>query len=62
VAIVKLADRVYNLRCAPESWGEEKIEGYKKEGQIIYDELHFANEYLADKLKKRIEKYSSDKR
>ena len=61
VAIVKLADRVYNLRCAPESWSKEKIEGYKKEGQFIYDELYLNNEYLANKLKDRIEKYSSAK-
>lgn len=57
VAIVKLADRTYNLRCAPKGWSKEKIEGYKKEGQVIYNELHLANEYLSNKLKERINNY-----
>ena len=57
VAIVKLADRIYNLRCAPSGWSKEKQEGYVKEGKLIYDELGFANEYLANKLLYRITHY-----
>ena len=57
VAIVKLADRVYNLRCVPKSWSNEKVESYKQEGKVIYEELHLANKYLAEKLNYRINKY-----
>ena len=57
VAIVKLADRVYNLRCVPKSWSSEKVEGYKQEGKVIYEELHLANKYLAEKLNYRINNY-----
>lgn len=57
VAIVKLADRVYNLRCAPKGWSKEKQIGYQKEGKLIYDELGFANEYLSNKLLDRINHY-----
>lgn len=57
VAIVKLADRVYNLRCAPKGWSKEKREGYVKEGSLIHSELGYANTYLADKLLNRIDHY-----
>lgn len=57
VAIVKLADRVYNMRCAPFGWSKDKQEGYLKEAKLIYDELSNNNEYLANKLLNRINNY-----
>ena len=57
VAIVKLADRVYNIRCAPKGWSKEKKEGYLNEAKVIYKELSFANKYLANKLLTRINHY-----
>ena len=57
VAIVKLADRVYNLRCAPKGWSKEKQIAYVEEGKVIYDELGFANKYLSNKLLERINNY-----
>ena len=57
VAIVKLADRVYNLRCVPKGWSKEKQIAYVEEGKVIYDELGFANKYLSNKLLERINNY-----
>ncbi|KAK8846467.1 hypothetical protein M9Y10_020490 [Tritrichomonas musculus] len=39
VAIVKLSDRMFNLRDKVPSWSPEKIKSYQKEGQLICDAL-----------------------
>lgn len=57
VAIVKLADRIYNLRCIPKNWDKKKQISYMEEAKFILNELRFANEYLADKLSYRIDHY-----
>ena len=57
VAIVKLADRVFNMRCAPASWNDEKLQKYLDEAQMICDELGSANKYLKEKLDNRMNSY-----
>lgn len=54
---VKLADRITNLQRPPHFWKEEKIKKYKKEAQIILEELRGGNEYLENRLKEKIETY-----
>ncbi|MDR1170351.1 MAG: hypothetical protein LBK97_05910 [Prevotellaceae bacterium] len=39
------------------SWTQEKINQYREEAQIIYDELKNGNAYLAERLKSEISKY-----
>lgn len=55
---VKLADRITNLQRPPHFWKAEKIKKYKEEAQIILDELRGGNEYLENRLKKKIETYN----
>ena len=59
VAIVKLADRLYNIRCRVPSWSEEKTLKYKKEAQLICDELGYACEPLKCDLQEYIENYEN---
>ena len=54
---VKLADRITNLQPPPSHWNKEKRIKYKKEAQVILDELKGGNEYLAKRLEAKIEKY-----
>jgi len=60
VAIVKLADRAFNMRCAPKSWDQNHCESYLKDAKIILEELGYSNKYLKSKLSGRIEKYNKD--
>ena len=55
--IVKLADRLFNLKDIPSQWSENKVESYKEEAKLILKELGFANEYMARRMKDKIEKY-----
>lgn len=57
VAIVKLSDRIFNLKDVPLKWDEAKVNQYKSQAQLILDELGSANEYLANRLKEKIENY-----
>ena len=57
VAIVKLADRLFNLKDVPLQWDEEKIYLYREEAKLILKELGFANEYMANRLKDKIGTY-----
>ena len=57
VCIVKLADRLFNLKDIPLQWSENKVESYKEEAKLILKELGFANEYMAKRMKDKIEKY-----
>ena len=54
---VKMADRISNLRTPPSHWSREKATAYQAEAQMIYDSLHEANDYLADRLAEKIENY-----
>lgn len=59
VAIVKMADRLYNMRGrVPEPiWTREKQEHYKIEGQLICDELGYACANLKEALQIAINEY-----
>jgi len=56
--MVKLADRICNLKTPPFFWNKEKIITYKAEAEIIYSELKAANKYLADRLLDKINAYN----
>jgi guanosine-3',5'-bis(diphosphate) 3'-pyrophosphohydrolase len=56
---VKLADRITNLQRPPNFWTAEKIKKYKEEALIILEELRGGNEYLEDRLKKKIQEYNN---
>ena len=58
VAIVKLADRVFNMRSKPACWDKSQCERYYNDAKKIFYELGYANEYLKQKLKERIEWYN----
>lgn len=55
--IVKMADRITNLQKPPDNWTNEKKKKYQKEAQMIYEKLHTANEYIADRFLKKINEY-----
>ena len=55
--MVKLCDRITNLQPPPHHWDKEKIARYKKEAILILNELGSVNNFLADRLKSKIEKY-----
>ena len=55
--IVKLADRIVNLRQPPAEWDSEKISEYAKEADKIHGHLNSANPALAARLNDRIENY-----
>ena len=57
VAIVKLADRLFNLKDVPAQWDEEKIYSYREEAKLILEELGFANEFMANRLNNKIGSY-----
>lgn len=54
---VKLADRITNLQVPPEHWNIEKITAYQKQAVQIYDSLKGGNEYLENRLCKKISDY-----
>ncbi len=55
IAIVKLADRTFNLRCFVPKWSDEKKVAYVEEAKIILKELGYASSYLSNKLQERID-------
>lgn len=57
VAIVKLADRTFNMRCTPICWDNAQCTMYLTDAKKILEELGYANEYLKRKLKERIKRY-----
>lgn len=57
VAIVKLADRTFNLKDVPSSWDEDKVNLYREEASLILKKLGFNNEYMAKRLKEKIDCY-----
>lgn len=54
VQVVKLADRISNLKNFPAFWSREKIEAYLNESTIIADELGHASKGLQARLLTRI--------
>lgn len=55
---VKMADRICNLYAPPFYWTNEKKAAYIVEAQLIHSELKDGNEYLADRLLQKIERYT----
>lgn len=57
VAIVKLADRIFNLKDIPMSWNKEKVDVYREEAKMILEQIGFYNEYMAERLRFKIDCY-----
>ncbi len=57
IAIVKLADRLFNLRDKVPTWSDEKVQAYKQEGELIFKELGYVVSELSDKFDEVIQKY-----
>jgi (p)ppGpp synthase/HD superfamily hydrolase len=57
VWMVKLADRIHNLRAPPHYWTTAKIDAYRNEARQIHDALADACPVLAARLLARIETY-----
>jgi (p)ppGpp synthase/HD superfamily hydrolase len=55
--MVKLSDRIANLQKPPSSWDKDKIEKYHDDAVFIYESLHEADKYLADRLQQKIKEY-----
>lgn len=55
--MVKLADRITNLAPPPHHWSKEKIRAYRREAIVIHDLLQPASQYLAARLKQKIDAY-----
>lgn len=57
VAIVKMADRLYNIRERFSEWSLEHLEKYKQEAQLICDELGMYCENMRQALQLAIDEY-----
>ena len=57
VWIVKLSDRLFNMRGIVPAWSKEKLLKYKSEAQYICDELGDACKKLKQDLQKSIDNY-----
>jgi len=57
VWMVKLSDRITNLQPPPKHWDKERIKQYRNEAILILEKLGEANQYLAERLKKKITEY-----
>ncbi|MBI1356762.1 MAG: HD domain-containing protein [Acidobacteria bacterium] len=58
VWMVKLADRITNLQQPPGYWSAEKIAGYRREAQLIHDELRLGCPALSARLAAKIADYA----
>ena len=58
--VVKLADRVANLRTQPAHWGSSKRLAYAAEGELILDALGAASPAVAKTLAARIKAWKHD--
>jgi len=54
---VKLADRITNLQPPPPHWDNGKKIQYQREARMILNELKHGNDFLANRLKLKIEEY-----
>lgn len=57
VCIVKLADRLFNLKDIPSEWDDKKINCYRNEAKLILSELGTFNVYMANRLQDKINSY-----
>lgn len=57
VQMVKLADRVVNLKAPPSYWAAIRTRQYCDESKVILEKLGKANQYLAKRLEEKIENY-----
>lgn len=57
IALVKLSDRITNMQEPPLHWSKEKRVSYADEAEYILSELGFANNYLAERLRNKINYY-----
>jgi (p)ppGpp synthase/HD superfamily hydrolase len=54
---VKMADRICNLYEPPYYWNNDKKRFYIEEAKVILNELKEGNDYLAERLRSKIEAY-----
>ena len=57
--MVKMADRIANLRQSPPGWNREKIDEYLDESKMIYETLKSGSAPLASRLCMRINAYGT---
>lgn len=57
VGAVKLADRITNLQEPPKHWKKDKIQNYLNEAKLISEMLKNKNEYLKNRLERKISEY-----
>ncbi|WP_041277742.1 HD domain-containing protein [Desulfotalea psychrophila] len=57
VWMVKLCDRITNLQPPPRHWNKEKIGKYQNEARLILEKLGEASQFLAERLKMKIDAY-----
>jgi guanosine-3',5'-bis(diphosphate) 3'-pyrophosphohydrolase len=57
VAIVKLADRTFNMRDIPSNWDNQKRERYLNEAKLVLSYLKDKSVYLTNKLTYQIDNY-----
>jgi len=57
VWMVKLADRISNLRPPPQFWTGEKIANYRKDALLIYEAMKDASPALSARLMAKIDAY-----
>jgi len=55
---VKMADRICNLYAPPYYWTNEKKQAYQQEAILILESLKEGDEYLAERLRLKIESYN----
>jgi (p)ppGpp synthase/HD superfamily hydrolase len=59
VVIVKLCDRIVNLQNPPSYWSSKKVLSYKREAQLIAEELKGYHDYLDARIKEKIKNYNN---
>lgn len=57
VWMVKLCDRITNLQPPPKHWSKDKMSKYRDEAHCILEQLGEANQFLAERLKVKIDGY-----
>jgi (p)ppGpp synthase/HD superfamily hydrolase len=59
IALVKLADRITNMAQPPDHWPNDKRIAYRREAEVILQQIGHANDYLAARLAAKIDAYSA---
>lgn len=57
VWMVKLCDRITNLQAPPKHWNKDKISQYQREARLILSQLGEASQFLAKRLRNKIDAY-----